>query len=359
MFPTRSEPPRALVVVGGSAGSIGPLREILGALPADLDAMVLAVVHTSRGAGSRLDTVLGRAGALPTAFAADGETLRPGIVRVARAGRHLLVADTHLELSAGARENWHRPAIDPLFRTAAHAYRDRCVSVLLSGALDDGAAGTGAVRLLGGATIAQDPAEATVPSMPRSAVRAGTVDHVASSREIGELVVGLVGDAAQRGATAPGAGPTDAGVTRGFDREIDLREPSVFSCPDCGGVMEPKPGPVPQWVCRVGHRFSPATLEAAQASIVEDALWTALRALEEQQSLAQRVAARARGRGSGRAADAFELRARETADRAERIRALLRDGHGDPDEPSTEGIAGEEVVAADASPAGEAAAGPA
>ena len=186
-------PGHDLVVIGASAGGVEALRELVAGLPAELAAAVLVVLHTPPTRDSRLPAILGRAGILPTAHARDGEGIRPGQIYVAPPNYHLTVEAESLRLVQGPTENGFRPAADPLFRTAARAYGARVVGVVLSGALDDGAAGLTAIKQQGGVTVAQDPDEAIVPGMPRSAIRFDHVDHVLPVAAIAALLVRLAG----------------------------------------------------------------------------------------------------------------------------------------------------------------------
>src|SRR5262249_38965546 len=161
-------------------------------LPGDLGAPVLVVLHTSPGERSYLPEILSRAGSLPAERARDGAALEPNRIYVAPPDHHLLVVDGRLRVVRGPHENGHRPAVDPLFRSAALAHRERAIGVVLSGALDDGAAGSAAISRLGGSVLVQDPQEAAFPDMPRNAI---TVDHpeaVLPVAELGAAVVGLV-----------------------------------------------------------------------------------------------------------------------------------------------------------------------
>ena len=196
----------AAVAIGASAGGVEPLSRILADLPGDLGAAVLVVVHTPPTHESRLPEVLGRRIALPVAHASEGEPLQPNRVYVAPPDHHLLAVDGRARVVHGPHENRHRPAIDPLLRSCALSYRERAVGVVLTGSLDDGAAGSAAVTRMGGRVLVQDPAEALFPSMPLSAIAADHPAAVLPAAELGAAIVEAIRDPpADRGiATADG-----------------------------------------------------------------------------------------------------------------------------------------------------------
>jgi two-component system chemotaxis response regulator CheB len=196
---------RDLVVVGASAGGLEALRQLAAGLPADLPASVLVVLHIPPTGASVLPGILDRAGPLPATHAKDGSPLEHGRIYVAPPDFHLLVDDRTLRLEHGPAEHGHRPAVDPLFRSAARVYGERVVGVVLSGALDDGALGLAAVKAGGGVAVAQDPEDAMYPSMPRNAIDRGGADHVVVAADLAELVVRLVG--AERGNNVGSTGP--------------------------------------------------------------------------------------------------------------------------------------------------------
>jgi two-component system, chemotaxis family, protein-glutamate methylesterase/glutaminase len=185
---------RDVVVIGGSAGAIEPLRDIVRALPRDFAAAVMVVVHIPAESGSVLPSILQRGSAISVAHAVHGQRLEAGHVYVAPPDQHLLVHDGRVRLWRGPRENHHRPAIDVLFRTAARWFGPRAIGVVLSGALDDGAAGMFALKARGGVAIAQDPEEALYAGIPQSVIDHVAVDHVVSAHDISSLLLRKVAE---------------------------------------------------------------------------------------------------------------------------------------------------------------------
>jgi two-component system chemotaxis response regulator CheB len=182
---------RDIVTVAASAGGLEPLRTLLEALPADLHASVLVVLHIPATGGRTLPRILDRAGVLPAAAAVDGEPLRPGRVYVAPPDLHLLVVDGLVRTSRGPRQNGVRPSADPLFRSAALYGGPRTIGVVLSGTLDDGALGAAAVEQRGGYVIVQDPDDAAYDSMPRCALATTRHPAIRPAGKIAELLTRL------------------------------------------------------------------------------------------------------------------------------------------------------------------------
>ena len=180
-----------IIVVGASAGGIGALEELLRNITADLRGAIMIVLHISPWSESRLPDVLGRASALPVRFATHDVPVAPGHVYLAPPDHHLLIENGRMQLWRGPKENFHRPAINPLFRTAALNYGERAPGVVLSGAQDDGSAGLWWIKRAGGVAIVQDPEEATFPEMPRAALQFVDVDYIARAADIGRLLSGL------------------------------------------------------------------------------------------------------------------------------------------------------------------------
>jgi two-component system, chemotaxis family, protein-glutamate methylesterase/glutaminase len=270
-------PDHDIVVVGASAGGVEALAALARSLPADLPAAVFVVLHVPSTGSSALPDILSRHGPLPAAHVKDGEPIENGRIYVAPPDHHVLLRTGHVHLSRGPRENGHRPAVDPLFRSAAHQYASRVIGVVLSGALDDGTAGLTAVKSRGGLAVVQEPGDALYPGMPDSALEHVRVDHVVPTADMGALLARIT---AEPSPEAPGSAPDHMEVevqVEGFSLEAMEGErpgrPSGFSCPDCNGVLwEIQDGQLQRFRCRVGHAWSPESLLTQQSEALEAAL---------------------------------------------------------------------------------------
>lgn len=294
---------RDLVVIGASAGGLEALQQLNRALPVDLEAAVLVVLHTSNHVRSLLPQIVSRGGRLQAIHPEDGMPLQKGRIYIAPPDFHMFVEDNRVRLVRGPRENLHRPAIDPLFRSAAKAYGRRAIGVVLTGLLDDGTSGLMALHASGGAAVVQDPADAMFSSMPASALRHVPGAHVLPLKQIPELLARLVQEQiSPRPSPVPESTIAAAKETKiaefdmsEIENEARLGQPSVFACPDCGGVLwELNQNGFVRFRCRVGHAYTRKNLAAQQRQAIEGALWAALRALEENASLYRELAARAR-----------------------------------------------------------------
>ena len=317
---------RDVICAGASAGGVPALSELVSKFPTDFPAAILVALHVSADFPSVLPRILSSSSKLPAHHAENGEPLLAGRIYVAPPDRHLLVESGRLRVVRGARENGHRPAIDPLFRTAAVAYGSRVIGIVLTGALDDGAAGLLAIQQRGGLALVEDPETAYCPDMPRAALELVSADHVLPVAQIGELLPKLVTQEAPEVDPPPALLEREAAIALARP-EAELGppgDPSTLSCPACGGVMhEVQEGKALRFRCRVGHSFSAASMAGAQQMGVEAALWAALRALEEQAALERRLGARARHSRQARSATRFEERAEASEGLAEVIRRIL------------------------------------
>jgi two-component system chemotaxis response regulator CheB len=321
---------RDLVVIGASAGGVEALQQVCAGLPSGLDATVLVVMHTSAHSGGLLAKILNRAGPLKATNPEDGERLEKGKIYVAPPNLHMLVEDSHLRLIGGPRENRHRPAIDPTFRSAALNYGRRAIGVVLTGAQDDGTSGSMVIRAHGGAVIVQDPNTALFPSMPQSALDMVSDARIAPLKEIPRLIEELVKQPLQEVRTASASDElakrevrmAEADMSE-IEKDLHVGKPSVFGCPECGGVLwEIDQEGLLRYRCRVGHAYTTETLGAEQRFVLETALWAALRALEESASLYRKLAKS--GRESNRASlQRFEERALTAENNSQTLRDFL------------------------------------
>lgn len=299
-------------------------------LPADFPAPVFVVLHIPADSPSLLAQILDRQGVIGAKTAEHGERYRPGVVYVAPPDRHLLVwRDGTVHVSRGPRENRHRPAVDPLFRSAAVAAGPAVIGVILTGSLDDGTAGLMAVKKSGGVAVVQDPADALYASMPHSAIKHTAVDHVIPLAGIGELLTRLAGEPVPPRRTAVDVEMELEARMADLEHEAlhdDDRpgHPSPYSCPECGGVLwEVVDGEFVRYRCRVGHAYSPETMLGAQDDLLEEALWSAVKTLEESARLSKRLAATERQRGHDWLAERFAEKENQARSRVEVIRRYL------------------------------------
>jgi two-component system chemotaxis response regulator CheB len=235
-------PKPGIIVVGASAGGVEALQLLARGLPASLDASVFVVLHIGRGINgqSHLTTILSNAGKLPAVHPRDGAQIETGKIYVAPPDCHLLVKQGTVHLSRGPKENWTRPAVNPLFRSAAAAYGVGVIGVILTGTLDDGVPGLAEIKRRGGVAVVQDPRTALYPDMPFNAVKRVDVDHVVPLSHIGRLIADLVG--------------TES--IAALKEEPMSRTPSDLTCPECRGPLwEERQGRIVEYTCRVGHRY--------------------------------------------------------------------------------------------------------
>lgn len=340
---------RDIVVIGASAGGLEPLSRVIQDLPEDLPATLLVVMHVP-AEHSVLPRILDRLGGITCRYPSDGEPLKPGVALVAPGDRHLVIDGDSVQLARGPRENGHRPSVDVLFRSAARSLGPRVISVVLSGARDDGAAGSVAVAMRGGLTMAQDPEEAAFPSMPRRAIEAAGIKEVWRADQLAEAIVARVGEEVP--------GPVSSEETL-MDIEVDIAEldksklddpdrpgsPSALVCPDCGGTLfELEEGGLTRFRCRVGHAWSPTSLFEEQSDGIEAALWVAARALQERAELAEQLAERFEKSGHSGSAEHFRERAEEAIGSSRHVMKLIEsviasDRSGELDDADQEGTA--------------------
>jgi two-component system, chemotaxis family, protein-glutamate methylesterase/glutaminase len=319
---------RDIVVIGASMGGIEALKRLVARFPAGLPAAVFVVQHTSAESPGYLADILDKAGPLSAGLAIDLEHIHPGRIYVAPPDCHLLVKEKCIVVAHGPRENRMRPAIDPLFRSAAVAHRTRVIGIILTGLLDDGASGLDAVKRCGGVAVVQAPDDAAYPDMPRRALEVADVDYVIPLDEIADLVQRLVLEEAPEAQDVPKDLQLEAMIAEqsmnSLNGEDALGKPSTYTCPECGGSLwEMDDDALRRYRCRTGHAYTARVLLADQDHQVEQALWAALRMMEERSNMLARMAREEKAQGRDRAAAVYEERIAESRGHAEGIRNLL------------------------------------
>jgi two-component system, chemotaxis family, protein-glutamate methylesterase/glutaminase len=319
---------RNLIVIGGSTGAVKPLLELAARLPRRFPACILVVQHIGTHT-SMLPELLNQRGPLPAMFPTSGRLLEPGVIFVAPPDHHLLVTDGAVRLSREAKENYTRPAIDPLFRSAAIAKGPHVIGLLLSGLLDDGTAGLQAIKACGGLAVVQDPSDAEEPEMPASARHYVAVDAVLPVAEMADALTMMVSQPAGAAPTVPAELRDEHALSTG---EVDdpmttldhIGRPSRISCPECSGVLwEIRNTQPPRYRCHTGHAYTIAALQHAQAVRTEQSLWGALRALQERERLLRSVAAAHRRRQAHGDAERVEAEANHLSVHAQQLQRLV------------------------------------
>jgi two-component system, chemotaxis family, protein-glutamate methylesterase/glutaminase len=325
--PSESESRSKLVVIGASLGGVSALQRLAADLPPHFPVPVVIVLHIGANS-SMLPDLLAAAGPNSASHAQNGEPLRAGHLAVAPPGQHLLVNDGSLRLTQGPKENWARPAIDPLFRSAALSFGARAIGIVLTGNLDDGTAGLQAIKSCGGVAIVEDPATAFAPGMPASALESVAVDYVLPIEAIGRQLQDLITEANRASSSAPDQVRMEHAAASGTANVMaelqKIATPSALVCPECGGSLwEIREGRPSRYRCHTGHAFTLKSLKWAMDQSTEEAIWSAMRALQERAVLSRKIADR--HRSAAKSEEAALLSAQADADEvhAKKLRSLI------------------------------------
>jgi two-component system chemotaxis response regulator CheB len=320
---------RDFIAIGTSSGGVDALQSLVSQLPPDLPATLAIVMHVGAHA-SILPSLLTAAGPLPATHAKDGEPYAPGRIYVAPPDLHMVVEGAQLRIVKGAKENFARPAIDPLLRSTATEKGPRAVGVILTGLLDDGAAGLEAIQACGGATIVQDPDDAFAGDMPLHA--SPFADDILPLAALGARFVELTRN-------EPGRVARDDSARRGILERLyaeqrawrgshaavrdltRIAEPSTFTCPECSGALWRLNGTrMVRYRCHTGHAYSSASLTQGRSDDVERTLMETLRALHEREMMSRALSEHFAGVGNV----AAQQREQDTARRAARAAGILQ-----------------------------------
>jgi len=316
-------PDRDIIVMGASAGGLETYRTILWGLPVELRASVFLVLHSGSDMPNRLAQLLARRSRLPVETAVHGKKIEPGRVYVAPPDYHLTFRDQKMLVQRGPKENRQRPSVDTLFRSAARNFGPRVIGVVLSGLLDDGAFGLQRIKDSGGYTVVQNPEDAMFCSMPCAALELQQPDRIASATEIPEILTQIAAPAATAEPKVNRERRSSQEAPLVTTEKTPTGKPSGFTCPECHGSLRETQGELPVFECRIGHRFSIHSLLEENEEDMENALWVALRTLQESAAMSRRLAERARRSGHLAAAKRYDDAAETKLVHAETLRKLL------------------------------------
>lgn len=305
-----------LIVIGTSTGGISALQRLLSVMPADLPAAILVTMHLA-DQESILPALLAPFSRLDIRFAREKELIAPATVLIAPPGKHLLIDKGRVNLIRGAKENYSRPAIDPFFRSAAISHRRNTIGVVLTGDLDDGTVGLQAIKACGGLAIVQDPADAEAPSMPSSALQYVDPHYCLPLDAIGTQILRLLGqpitepgveqaaEALLQAVLAENEFCLDGGVTS-IERMDDIAQRAPLSCPECKGSLWEMSAKPLRYRCHTGHSYTAKTMRESQDEVLEAAVWTVLRAMQEKKVLLSRMQRDATEQGQHAAAADYQ-----------------------------------------------------
>lgn len=322
--------PQRAIVIGASAGGLEAFKKIVTGLPADFAPPVFIVWHMSPDVRGILPQVLNKVNTIYAAHAYDKEEIKNNRIYVAPPDHHLLIEDGRVRVTHGPKENRFRPAVDPLFRSAAYAYGNRVIGIVLSGALDDGTAGLWMVKHHGGIAIVQDPADAEVPSMPKSAIREVEVDHCTASHDMAALLVRLSNESIVESGEvvkdpqtkkeieiAAEESPLEKGI-------LQFGALSPFTCPECHGVLLAlRNDNLIRYRCHTGHAYSLDTLMAAVLEKIEDSLYGAIRGMDESIMLLNHLGDHYAEANQPRLAALYFKKAKEVEERSQHVRKAV------------------------------------
>ncbi len=263
---------RDRIVIGASAGGVSALRELVAGLPVHLPAAVFISLHMFERGELFLPDLLSAAGPLQACLAHDDLLIEDGHIYIAPPDHHLLIGVRTMHLGHGPKEGLQRPSINVMFRSAAASFGDRVAGVVLTGLLDDGAAGLWEILEHGGVAVVQDPEEAAYRSMPESAIRGLNVQYILRLKEMAPLLTRLSMGERREAQTVPVAAAS----------LLPHASSRFQSCPECGGVTTlEQHGAIKEYVCHVGHRLGLQSMISDKIDMVERTMWSALAQSEE------------------------------------------------------------------------------
>lgn len=321
---------RNIVVIGASAGGFEALKKIIKELPHDLDASIFIVWHMSPDVRGILPNVFNKLNTIYAAHAQDGEPILRNRIYIAPPDHHLLIEDEHISVTRGPKENRFRPAVDPLFRSAAYAYGNRVIGVILSGALDDGTAGLWRIKFNGGLAVVQDPADAEVPSMPEHALSEVQVDYCVPVADMAGLLARLSSTEITENIHAMKDEQTKIEIDIAAEKNalqkgsLDIGILSPYTCPECHGVLSKiLDGDLIRFRCHTGHAYSADTLLASLTEKIEESLYGAIRGMDESLLLLNHIGDHYSEANQPKLAAVYFRKAKEVEQRSDLLRKAV------------------------------------
>lgn len=319
-----------IVVIGASAGGFEAIKKIVADLPPDFRPPVFIVWHTGADVQGVMPGVLNKLNSIHAAHATHNELIEPNRIYIAPPDHHLLLEDGYIKLTHGPKENYFRPAVDPLFRSAAYSYGTRVIGIVLSGGLDDGTAGLWRIKNNGGSTIVQDPEDAEARSMPESALREVEVDYCAPVSEIAGILTKIEAEGIEINAVIKDKkteleNHSTTGDKQAARKSFEMGELSPFTCPDCRGVLSKiVEGGISRYRCHTGHAFSADTLLATLSRRVENDLYTALAGMDESIWLLNHMGDHLAEINQTQEAALYFIKAKETEGHSDLVRGTIK-----------------------------------
>lgn len=318
-----------LFAIGASSGGRAAITKFLSPIPAGINAAFLVTVHGAFDTPSFFAKVLGQKTDLKVTESDHGIPIEPGTVYIAKPDHHLFVHDGKIYLSKGPRENLFRPSIDVLFRSAAVAYGNRCVGILMTGRLNDGTTGLEAIKKCGGRAIVQNPATAEYGDMPAFARETVDIDYVVDLEELSEVIQNIMNEELPPEKDVPPNLIRENGIATKIESQIPTEEALGYqvpiSCSTCGGPLwKIENSKIDRYRCHVGHAFTQEALLKSQNEALEEALWVSLRTLEEKRMLLQRMSNDYTDRGSQSLARSYGSKIDEVSKHIGKLRAVLQ-----------------------------------
>jgi two-component system chemotaxis response regulator CheB len=320
---------RSVIVVGASAGGLKAVTQLVSTIPANLDTAIFVVLHVARSSfGPTLVRHIQNVTSYECVLAADGLAIEKGHLYVALPDHHLIIKPDVMLVTKGAHENRWRPSIDVLFRSAAANFNSRAIGIILTGMLDDGTSGMGAIKSSGGVCIVQEPNEAEFEDMPQNVLNNVDVDYRLPIADMGYALQDLFSKPQVPEAVVPHEIQVEAGITERMSSSMDelkkLGERSNFSCPDCGGgLWEIKNDVIPRYRCYTGHVYTEKILLEKHAEGLEESLWVSIRMLEERKNLLLMMAHRSSKAGDTNLENENHKRADTIGVHIERLKKLM------------------------------------